>query len=263
MNNVRDFARFKAEGRKISVVTAYDAWSARLVARSAVDAILIGDSAAMVMHGHQTTLAATVALMALHTRAVARSAAGKFLIADLPFLSFRRGISAAMTAVGALVRSGAHAVKLEGVDGHEDVVRRIVGSGVPVMGHIGLTPQSVNGFGGFRVQGRTDADQSTLLRQAHTLEDLGCFSIVLECVPAELAARITSELTLPTIGIGAGAGTDGQVLVLHDLWGVDPSHTPRFVRRYVDGERVLTQALDQYDADVKEARFPGPEESYS
>jgi len=263
MNSVVDFARFKAEGRKISIVTAYDTWSARIVARSHVDAILVGDSAAMVMHGHQTTLAATVRLMALHTSAVARSAAGKLLIADLPFLSFRKGIAAAMTAVGTLVTNGAQAVKLEGVDGHEEVIRQVVGSGVPVMGHIGLTPQSVNQFGGFRVQGRTDADAAKLLRQAHALQDLGCFSIVIECVPAELGARITSELELPTIGIGAGSDTDGQVLVLQDLWGVDTSPTPRFVRRYIDGERVLTDALNRYDADVKEARFPGPEESYS
>ena len=135
--------------------------------------------------------------MAIHTRAVARAAAGKFLIADLPFLSFRKGIPAAMKAVGALVTSGAQAVKLEGVDGHEDVIRHIVGSGVPVMGHIGLTPQAVNQFGGFRVQGRTEDDAAKLLRQAHALEGLGCFSIVLECVPAELAARITSELAIP------------------------------------------------------------------
>ena len=263
MNSVHDFARFKAEGRKISLVTAYDAWSARIIARSHVDAVLVGDSAAMVMHGHPTTLAATVSLMALHTRAVARAAGGKFLIADLPFLSCRKGIPAAMTAVGALMTSGAQAVKLEGVDGHEEVIRRIVGSGVPVMGHLGMTPQSVNQFGGFRVQGKSDADGASLLRQAHALEDLGCFSIVIECVPAELAARITSELQLPTIGIGAGAGTDGQVLVLQDLWGVDTSHTPRFVRRYIDGERVLTDALDRYDADVKDARFPAPGESYS
>jgi len=263
MNAVYDFARFKAEGRKISIVTAYDSWSARIIARSNVDAILVGDSAAMVMHGEPTTLGATVDLMALHTRAVARSAAGKFVIADLPFLSFRKGIPAAMTAVGALVTSGAQAVKLEGVDGHENVIRQIVGSGVPVMGHIGLTPQSVNQFGGFRVQGRSDVDAARLLRQAHALADLGCFSIVLECVPAELATRITSEMTLPTIGIGAGVGTDGQVLVLHDLWGVDMSKAPRFVRRYFDGEHVLTNALNEYDTDVKETRFPGPEESYS
>jgi 3-methyl-2-oxobutanoate hydroxymethyltransferase len=263
MTSVRDFARFKAEGRKISVVTAYDAWSAGLIARSQVDAMLVGDSLAMVMHGHKTTLAATVELMALHTSAVARSASGKFLIADLPFLSCRQGIVVAMTAVGALMTSGAHAVKLEGVDGHEDVIRQIVGSGVPVMGHIGLTPQSVHQFGGFRVQGRDETDAAKLLRQAHALEELGCFSIVLECVPAELAIRITAELDLPTIGIGAGAGTDGQVLVLHDLLGLDTRHTPRFVRRYVDGDQLLTNALNLYDADVKHARFPGPEESYT
>jgi len=262
VTTVQDFARCKAEGRKISIVTAYDAWSARIVARSHVDAILVGDSVAMVVHGHETTLAATVGLMALHTRAVARAGTGKFLITDLPFLSYRGGVPAAIAAVGALVRSGAQAVKLEGVDGHEDVIRQIVGSGVPVMGHIGLTPQSVHQFGGFRVQGRSDADASRLVRQAQTLEHLGCFSIVLECIPAELAARIRSELTIPTIGIGAGAETDGQVLVLHDLVGLDQTRTPRFVRRYADGEGILTAALDAYDADVKEARFPDPQESY-
>ena len=263
MNVVHDFGRFKAEGRKISMVTAYDAWSARIIARSSVDAILVGDSAAMVIHGHPTTLAATVELMAIHTAAVARSAAGKFVIADLPFLSFRKGIAAAMDAVGALVRSGAQAVKLEGVDGHEDVIRHVVGSGVPVMGHVGLTPQSVNQFGGFRVQGKGDADAARLVGQAHLLQDLGCFAIVLECVPAALATRITSELTVPTIGIGAGMGTDGQVLVLHDLWGLGTDHVPRFVRRYIDGEQILTAALNEYDTDVKETRFPAREESYS
>ena len=263
MTNVHDFARFKAEGRRISMVTAYDAWSARLVAQSDVDAVLVGDSAAMVMHGHSTTLPATVRLMALHTRAVASAVGGKFLTVDLPFLSCRKGIPSAMAAVGALMTGGAHAVKVEGVDGHEEVIRHIVESGVPVMGHIGLTPQSVNQLGGFRVQGRNDADAATLVRQAHSLEELGCFAIVLECVPADLAAAITSKLQLPTIGIGAGAGTDGQVLVLQDLWGVDPRPSPRFVRRYIDGACVLTNALNRYHADVKEARFPGPPESYS
>jgi 3-methyl-2-oxobutanoate hydroxymethyltransferase len=263
MKAVDDFARLKKEGRKISMVTAYDAWSARLIAQSNVDAILVGDSAAMVIHGQPTTLTATVGLMAVHTRAVASAAAGKFLIADLPFLSFRKGIPAAMNAVAALVTAGAQSVKLEGVDGHEDVIKHIIESGVPVMGHIGLTPQAVNQFGGFRVQGRTGSAAAKLLHQAHALEGLGCFSIVLECVPAELAARITSELTVPTIGIGAGIGTDGQILVLHDVWGLDTRQVPRFVRRYVDGERVLTDALNEYSADVKELRFPGSEESYS
>ena len=263
MNNVLDFGRFKAEGRRISMVTSYDAWSARLIAQSHVDAVLVGDSAAMVMHGHATTIAATVRLMAAHTSAVARGIGDKLLIADLPFLACRKGVSSAMTAVGALSTSGAQAVKLEGVDGHEAVIRHIVGSGVPVMGHIGLTPQSVNQLGGFRVQGRSDADAARLLRQAHALEHLGCFAIVLECVPAQLAARITAELQVPTIGIGAGGCTDGQILVLQDLWGVDTRHSPRFVRRYIDGERVFTDALDRYDADVKDARFPGADESYA
>jgi 3-methyl-2-oxobutanoate hydroxymethyltransferase len=262
MQDVHEFARAKIEGRKISIVTAYDAWSARIVARSNVDAILVGDSAAMVIHGYQTTVPATVRLMAAHTRAVARGADGKFLIADLPFLSFRKGLDAAMRAVEALVRSGANAVKLEGVDGHEDVIARIVGSGVPVMGHVGLTPQSVNQFGGFRVQGRSAMDAARIVRQAQVLQDLGCFAIVLECVPAELGARITSEVTCPTIGIGAGASTDGQVLVLHDLLGLDTARRPRFVRRYIDGERLVACALDQFDADVKHARFPTAAESY-
>ena len=245
------------------MVTGYDAWSARLIAQSQVDAVLVGDSAAMVMHGHATTLAATVRLMVAHTSAVARGVGEKFLIADLPFLSYRKGIPSAMAAVGELSASGAQAVKLEGVDGHEEVIQNIVGSGVPVMGHIGLTPQSVNQLGGFRVQGRSDAGAALLLRQAHALEELGCFSIVLECVPAELAARITTELHIPTIGIGAGARTDGQVLVLQDLWGVDSSHAPRFVRRYIEGERILMDALNRYDADVKDGRFPAAEESYA
>jgi 3-methyl-2-oxobutanoate hydroxymethyltransferase len=262
MRTVRDFARLKGEGRKISMVTAYDSWSAHLVALSNVDAILVGDSVMMVLHGQQTTLGTSVAVMALHTRAVTSACPDKFVIADLPFLSFRKGIRTAMTAVGALVKSGAQAVKLEGVDGHEDVIRHIVGSGVPVMGHLGLTPQSINRLGGYRVQGKEGKEAARLIHEAHRLEELGCFAIVLECMPSELAARMTSELQVPTIGIGAGRGTDGQVLVLHDLLGVGDGHTPRFVRRYLDGCRLLTDALNTYDADVEEARFPGPEETY-
>lgn len=263
MTSVQDFARFKAAGRRISMVAAYDAWSAAVIARSQVDAILVGDSAAMVLHGHPTTLAATVGMMALHTAAVARLADGKLVIADMPFLSFRKGLVVAMSTVETLMRAGAHAVKLEGVDGNEEVVRHVVGSGVPVMGHIGLTPQSVHQLGGFRVQGRSDAEAATLLRHAHVLQELGCFAIVLECIPASVAGRITSELQIPTIGIGAGPCTDGQVLVLHDLLGLDTGHTPKFVRKYLDGDRVVTDALNHYDADVKAGRFPAAEESYS
>lgn len=263
MTTVLDFARFKQDGRKIVVVTAYDVSSARLAAGSDVDAILVGDSVAMVVHGHTTTVDATVGMMALHTRAVARGAGGKLVIADLPFLSFRRGIPAAMRAVGALVKAGAHAVKLEGADGHEDVIHHIVESGVPVMGHLGLTPQSVNAFGGFHVQGRSDDDAARVTRQAHMLKELGCFALVLECIPAALAGRITAEVGLPTIGIGAGAATDGQVLVLHDLLGLSAGKRPRFVRTYADGSRLFTEALDAWADDVRMSRFPGPGETYS
>jgi 3-methyl-2-oxobutanoate hydroxymethyltransferase len=262
MQSVIDFGRFKSEGRKISVVTAYDAWSARIVAASNVDAILVGDSVAMVVHGHPTTLAATVDMLAVHTQAVVRGAGDKFRITDLPFLSYRKGVRVAMDAVETLMASGAHAVKLEGVDGHEEVIRHIVESGVPVMGHIGLTPQSVHQLGGFRVQGKTEAQAEHLLKQARALEELGCFAIVIECVPASLGARITETVGIPTIGIGAGPATDGQVLVLSDLLGIE-SKSPRFVRRYIDGVSLVTGALNHYDADVKEARFPTCTESYS
>lgn len=259
---VDDFARHKQDGRKISMVTAYDAWSAAIVARSTVDTILVGDSVAMVVHGEATTLSATVDLMALHTRAVAKGAPDTFIVTDLPFLSYRKGIGPAIEAVGALMTSGAHAVKLEGVDGHEDVVRHIVESGVPVMGHLGLTPQSVHRLGGYRVQGRDDETAAALLRQATRLEALGCFAIVLECVPAGLAAAITAALHIPTIGIGAGPETDGQVLVLHDLLDLHAGPKPRFVRSYFHGHGSLTAALDAFDADVKDIRFPGRDESY-
>jgi 3-methyl-2-oxobutanoate hydroxymethyltransferase len=264
MRTISDFARFKAERRKISMVTAYDAWSARLVARSNVDAILVGDSAAMVVHGYPTTINATVAMMAWHTQAVARGASHSVIVADMPFLVHRQGRRAAVRAVRALMTSGAHAVKIEGVDGHEDVIRHVVESGVPVMGHIGLTPQSVHQPGELRVHGTGDDQAEDLVRQAHVLEDCGCFAVVLECVRTSVATRITAELSIPTIGIGAGDGTDGQVLVLQDLWGIATlEHWPRFVRRYCDGDALLRSALDSFDADVKNGRFPAPEESYS
>ena len=263
MHTVCDFARWKAEGRKISMVTAYDAWTARLVARSSVDALLVGDSASMVMHGHGTTTQATTAMMAAHTRAVVRGAPHAFLVVDLPFLSVRQDLAAAVRAVRTLVASGANAVKVEGIDGHQHLIAHIVESGVPVMGHIGLTPQSVNQLGGFRVQGRTDAQRESLRRQAHDLQSAGCFAVVLECMPADLADRITRELTIPTIGIGAGDATDGQVLVLHDLWGIDTTgHRPHFVRSYCEGDAILLSALNAFDEDVKAGKYPSGEESY-
>lgn len=262
MKSVLDFAAAKAAGRKISMVTCYDSSLARVLESSAVDCILVGDSAAMVMHGQTDTLAATVELMALHTAAVRRGAPTRFLIGDMPFLSFRKGVPAALDAVAALMRAGAQAVKLEGVAGHEDVIEAIVGSGVPVMGHLGLTPQSVNALSGYRVQGRREDDAVRIVEDARRLEELGCFSIVLECVPSALGARITKALSIPTIGVGAGIHCDGQVLVLQDLLGLTGGHRPKFVRTYLDGNEVVRDAIDRFDRDVKQGAFPAAAESY-
>ncbi|HXI89635.1 MAG TPA: 3-methyl-2-oxobutanoate hydroxymethyltransferase [Blastocatellia bacterium] len=261
--NVLDFQKMKDEGRKISMVTCYDYSSARVVAESTVDCILVGDSVAMTMHGHPTTLSATTAMMALHTAAVARGAPSKFIVADLPFLSYRKGLKDAMDSVQELMTAGAHAVKLEGVRGHAEIVRHIVDSGVPVMGHLGLTPQSVNLLGGMRVQARTDAAVDLLASQAGELEQAGCFSLVLECVPCEVARRVTELLTIPTIGIGAGPNVSGQVLVYQDLLGLNPGFRPKFLRTYANAFEVIQEALDTYDRDVKGGDFPSERESYS
>lgn len=262
MKNVLEFAAAKAAGSRISMVTCYDACLAAVLEASAVDCLLVGDSAAMVMHGHPDTLAATIELMSLHTAAVRRGAPTRFLIADLPFLSFRKGVPAALDAVAALMRAGANAVKLEGVAGHEEVVTAIAGSGVPVMGHLGLTPQSVHALAGFRVQGRSEADAARILAEALRLEELGCFALVLECVPAALAASITRALRIPTIGIGAGPACDGQVLVLQDLLGLSNGFRPKFLRSYADGFADFRDAVDRFDQDVKQGAFPTAAESY-
>jgi 3-methyl-2-oxobutanoate hydroxymethyltransferase len=259
----RDFLRAKAEGRKLSMVTCYDYTFARMLSASAVDAILVGDSASMVMHGHSSTLSASVELMALHTGAVARGAAGKFVVADMPFLSFRKGVAAALDTASVLMTAGAHAVKLEGLDGHEDVIERMVQSGIPVMGHLGLQPQSVHAYGGFRVQGRNQESAREITRQAAALEALGAFAIVLECVPAALAQQITDSLHVPTIGIGAGAGCDGQILVLQDLLGMNVDFHPKFARPFMDGAGSVRDAVARFDEAVKSGTFPSLEESYS
>ena len=233
---------------------------ARLLAASEADAILVGDSAAMVVHGFPSTVHATVEMMCLHTAAVRRGAPSLLVIADMPFLTVRRGLSAAVEAAGALMQAGASAVKIEGVTGHEDVISHLVRSGIPVMGHLGLTPQSIHQLGGHRVQGRTPAEASRLRTEAQTLEKLGAFALVLECVPAELAGAVTRELTIPTIGIGAGPHTAGQVLVLFDLLGFDPDFHPRFARRYMDGAAATVAAINAFARDVRATRFPAREE---
>jgi 3-methyl-2-oxobutanoate hydroxymethyltransferase len=246
---IQDFALKKQKGQKISMLTCYDYTFARIAADSEVDVLLVGDSLSMVMHGFSTTLNATVNLMALHTAAVARGAANKFIVGDMPFLSFRKDLNSNMTAIGKIMRAGANAVKLEGAKGNLDLVRHAVDSGVPVMGHLGLTPQSVNQLGGFKVQGKEKRDHDEIYQGALALEKAGCFSLVLECVPAGLAREISQDLKIPTIGIGAGVGCDGQVLVLQDMLGMNKDFHPKFLRTYFKGFEDLKSAFNQYHRD--------------
>jgi len=264
MKSVLEFSRHKQERQPISMVTCYDAWSARLIADSPIDAVLVGDSAAMVMHGHESTVHARLELMAAHTAAAARGLAGQtFLVGDLPFPLHRLGKERALEASDVLMKAGAQAVKLEGFRGHEDVVVHLVESGVPVMGHLGLTPQSVHQMGGYRVQARDDAAAEQLLADARGLEQAGAFALVLECIPAPLAARVTEALAIPTIGIGSGVQCDGQVLVLQDLLGLNDGFKPKFLRTYLDGADLVKDALRRYSEYVKSAAFPAREESFS
>jgi 3-methyl-2-oxobutanoate hydroxymethyltransferase len=248
---------------KIVMVTCYDYTSAKIVEQSEVDMILVGDSAAMVMHGHDTTLPISVDMMAWHVASVRKGAPTKFIVGDLPFLTYRKSLSETMQAVGKLMQSGAESVKLEGINGNAETIRHIVDSGVPVMGHIGLTPQSVNQLGGFHVQGGNAADRDRLKTEAMACQAAGCFAIVLECVPETLAAEISAALSIPTIGIGAGAQTDGQVLVMHDLLGLNQDFKPKFVRRYLDGNRQGLDAFNQYASDVRDGSFPASKERYA
>ena len=257
-----DFLNKKQSKIKITVVTCYDYTSAQIVNSSSIDAILVGDSLAMVMHGNSTTLAATESLMALHTAAVAKGAPDKFIIGDLPFLSYRKDLSSNVTAAGELMRAGAHSVKLEGARGNLDLISHLVDSGIPVMGHLGLTPQSINQLGGFKVQGRTNKEQDQLFSDSLALEKSGCFSLVLECVPSKLAHKISQELKIPTIGIGAGPDTDGQVLVWQDLLGMNPKFNPKFLKKYMQGFELMQSALNSYHSEVTAGQFPTFKESY-
>ena len=262
MPSIHAFATAKAEGRKLVVVTSYDAWSARLLADTPVDCLLVGDSVMMVMHGERDTLGATTEIMALHVRAVARGASSKLIVADMPFLAARKGTAFALDSAAELLRAGAHAVKIEGVRGHADVIRHLVESGIPVMGHLGLTPQWVHQFGGNKVQAR-EATAAALLREdAAALEAIGCFSMVLECIPQKLAREVTADLRIPTIGIGAGAGCDGQVLVLHDLLGFNPDFKPRFVRHFGAGAALVHKGATDFARAVQSGKFPTAQESF-
>ena len=261
---VHDLRRLKEHGEKIAMVTAYDATAARLVAEAGVDVVLVGDSLGMAVQGHESTLPVTLEHMVYHSamvrRGLARAGSRAHLVGDLPFGSYQASADEAVKAAMRLVaEGGVEAVKLEGGADYADVIRRMVRAGVPVMGHIGLTPQSVHKLGGYVVQGKDAERAQALLRDARALEAAGCYAVVLECIPTELARVITGQLGVPTIGIGAGPSCDGQVLVLNDLLGLDDAFTPRFVKRYAEVGGQVRGAVAAYVAEVKARAFPADE----
>jgi 3-methyl-2-oxobutanoate hydroxymethyltransferase len=259
-----DLADMKRRRERIVMVTAYDYPSGRLADAAGVDIVLVGDSAAMTVLGHASTTPATMDEMLMLTRATARGAKRPLVVADMPFGSFQvSDEEAVQNAIRFVKEAGADAVKLEGAGPTVSRVLALVGAGIPVMGHVGLTPQSATMLGGFRAQGRTAARAKQLLDDARTLEQAGCFSVVLEAVPAQVAARITQELSVPTLGIGSGRDCDGQVLVYHDLLGLYQGKSPRFVKRYAELAPVIEDALERFAADVRSGAFPGDEHTYS
>lgn len=259
--SIHSLAEFRARGEKFVMVTAYEALMARIVDDAGVPVLLVGDSVANVQLGYPTTLQVTMDEMLHHARAVARGSRNALLIGDMPFGSYQTSVEDAIRNASEFLRVGMHAVKLEGGGPSIDVVGALVERGIPVMGHLGLTPQSVNAFGGHKVQGRGDAGDR-LLADAHALAEAGSFALVLECVPSELGKRVTDEVGIPTIGIGAGPHTDAQVLVLHDLLGLTPGPTPRFVKRYADLASKIADAVQLFAKEVAQGDYPTEKESY-
>jgi 3-methyl-2-oxobutanoate hydroxymethyltransferase len=261
--SVRTIRDMKGGGRRIVSVTAYDYPTARLADEAGVDLILVGDSLGMVVLGYDSTIPVTMAEMSHHVRAVMRAEPRALVVADLPFLSFQASPADAVRNAGRLVKRGAQAVKLEGGRRVLPQVEAIVAADIPVLGHLGLTPQSVHQFGGYRVQARGREAALALLEDAHALERAGCFGIVLEGIPTELGAEVTRAIRIPTIGIGAGPGCDGQVLVLHDLVGLSFGKPARFVRRYADVAGAIRSAIAAFGEDVRAGRYPTAAESYA
>lgn len=262
MISILDFQKKKNTNEKITMLTCYDFSFAKLIQKTNVDCVLVGDSLAQVMHGHNTTLKANTKLMALHTAAVVKGLPNKFIITDMPFLSTRKGLKHAMDCVELVMKAGAQAIKIEGADGHLELIKHIVESGIPVMGHLGLTPQSIHQLGGPKIQGKKSEQAIKIISDAEVLQKAGCFSLVLECVPATLAADISKTLQIPVIGIGAGSETDGQVLVLQDMLGMNPDFSPKFLKKYLQGFDLITGAVNDYVAEVKGLKFPSPEHQY-
>ncbi len=253
----------KNRGEKISMLTSYDYSMAGIVDAAGIDAILVGDSAANVMDGYETTLPITLDQMIYHARSVTRAVKRALVVVDMPFGTYQGDSKAALdSAVRIMKETEADAVKIEGGEEILESVKRILSAGIPVMGHLGLTPQSIHKFGTFTVRAKEEAEAERLVRDAHLLEDAGCFSVVLEKIPAALAAKVSSELSIPTIGIGAGPGTDGQVLVIHDMLGINKGFSPRFLRRYADLHEIMTDAVSRYVEDVKSGDFPNEREQY-
>lgn len=252
----------KSRETPIKMITCYDYWSANIIAKTNIDSVLVGDSAAQIMHGARDTTGADIDMITTHIKAVKAGIDHKFIIGDMSFMSYRKSISDTISNVEKLIKAGANAIKLEGVDGSEDTIKYIIDSGVPVMGHIGFMPQSINMVGNKIVQGRIQAQAQKLKEQAKTLEQLGCFSIVLECIPDDLATNITKDISIPTIGIGAGPGTDGQILVLQDMLGGNPNFSPKFLKKYVDIYTIIKDAINQYCNEVDLKQFPTQEHSY-
>lgn len=260
----RTIADMKVRREKIVVLTAYDYQTALLEDRAGIEIILVGDSLGMVVLGYENTLPVTVDELIHHVKAVSRARPRALVVGDLPFMSYQAGVDDAVRSAGRVIKEGgAEAVKLEGGQRMGTVIRAIIDAGIPVMGHLGLTPQSVHQFGGYRVQGRDARSAGRLLEEAKFLEQTGCFSIVLEGIPGELARRITESLEIPTIGIGAGPQCDGQVLVVNDLLGVLEESSPKFVKRYAEIGREMTRAFASYVDEVKKGDFPDAEHSYS
>lgn len=261
---VSTFLKMKAEGKKISMITAYDYTTARLVDESGIDSILVGDSLGNVMLGLSDTVSVTMEDMIHHGAAVARGTKNALVVVDMPFMSYQSSVYDAVVNAGRLMKEArANAVKLEGGVEVADRIRAIVDCQIPVCAHIGLTPQGINALGGFKVQGKTADSARKLLEDAHAVEEAGAFAVVLEAIPAELAERVSAELTIPTIGIGAGAGCDGQVLVNQDMLGMFHDFTPKFVRRFAEVGDVMLDAYRAYDAAVKDGSFPAAEHTYA
>jgi 3-methyl-2-oxobutanoate hydroxymethyltransferase len=264
MTTVLDVQRFKEEGRRFAVLTAYDYLSAKILDEAGVPILLVGDSLGMVMLGYPTTLPVTVDEMIHHAKAVARGAHEALLVGDMPFMSYHVSVEQAITTAGRFIQEGGmHAVKLEGGGRTVEITRRLTAMGIPVMGHLGLTPQFVHQMGGFKVQGKSEKQAAQILADAKELEQAGAFSIVLEGVPSDVATKVTKALHIPTIGIGAGPGTDGQVLVFHDMMGLTTGKAPKFVKRYAKLADEITRAAQEYVREVGDGTFPGPEHSYS